>query len=85
MVVLEESPWYQEILSKGEQKGRVQMFLRMLQQRFGAVSPDVMERLAVLEIQTLVSLADAVITVASLEDFLRAMAQHTAPEQLDDA
>jgi predicted transposase YdaD len=89
MIVLEESPWYQEIIKRGEKRGvhreRVRTLLQILEQRFGAVSPLVVAQLTDLDISTLDDLARMAITTASLEEFLQAVAQHTAPEPSDNA
>ena len=84
MIVLEESPWYQEILRRGEHKERVRTLVRILQQRFGAVSSDVAGQLATLDMQTLDDLADSAITVPSLAEFRQVLSQHTTPEQPDN-
>ncbi len=88
MIVLEESPWYQEIIRRGEQRGehreRVRTLLQILEQRFGAVSPLVVAQLTSLDISTLDDLARIAITTASLDEFMQAVAQHTAPAPSDN-
>ena len=84
MIVLEESPWYQEIIRRGEHRERVRTLLQILEQRFGVVPPLVVAQLASLDISTLDDLARMAITTASLEEFMQAVAQHTAPEPSDN-
>jgi hypothetical protein len=85
MIVLEESPWYQEIIRRGEHRERVRTLLQILEQRFGVVPPLVVAQLTDLDISTLDDLARMAITTASLEEFLQAVAQHTTPEPSDNA
>jgi hypothetical protein len=85
MIVLEESPWYQEIMRRGEHRARVRILLLILEQRFGAVPPDLSDRLTRLEISTLEMLTPMVVTATSVEEFLQAVAQHTTPEPSDNA
>jgi len=84
MIVLEESPWYQEIISRGMHRDRVEMLVHMLQQRFGTVPPDVAVQLATLDLQTLYDLVGPAIMLPSLEAFQQILAQHTAPEPSDN-
>jgi hypothetical protein len=85
MIVLEESPWYQEIIRRGEHRERVRTLLQILEQRFGAVSPLVVAQLTDLDISTLEMLTPMVVTATSVEEFLQAVAQHTTPEPFDNA
>ncbi|MFP4438500.1 MAG: Rpn family recombination-promoting nuclease/putative transposase [Chloroflexaceae bacterium] len=88
MIVLEESPWYQEIIKRGEQRGeqreRVRTLLRILHKRFPTVPPDLPDRLAGLDMRTLDDLMDTAITTPSLDEFMQAVAQHTAPAPSDN-
>lgn len=83
MIVLEESPWYQEIIRRGEQKERVRMVIRMLERRFGALPSEVAPQLAPLDMQLLDDLADSAMTIPSLEEFLQVLEQRTSPEEPD--
>lgn len=61
MAVLEQSPWYQEILQQGVERGLQQgverglqqSLLRILHRRFGAVSPELPGRLQTLHTEQL--------------------------------
>ncbi|MDF5719537.1 MAG: DUF4351 domain-containing protein [Rhizonema sp. PD37] len=74
MAVLQESPWYQQILTEGEERGLQQgarrQLIRVLQQRFGEIPPFLEVRLESESIEELENLMDAAITVTSLEEFL---------------
>jgi hypothetical protein len=85
MIVLEESPWYQEIISRGMHRDRVEMLVHMLQQRFGTVPPDVPVQLATLDLQTLYDLVGPAVMLPSLEAFQQILAQHSTPESSDNA
>jgi predicted transposase YdaD len=74
MAVLRESPWYQEILTEGEQRGLQQgarrQLMRVLQLRFGEVPPALQARLEGESLEQLESLMDAAIAVSSLDEFI---------------
>ena len=83
---MRESPWYQQILTEGEerglqrglqqgvqqgvQQGARRQLIRVLQQRFGEIPPFLEVKLESESIEALESLMDAAITVTSLEEFL---------------
>lgn len=83
MAVLRESPWYQEILTEGEQKGLKQgleqgleqgarrQLIRVLQRRFGEIPQQVKTSLETQSIEELENLMDAAIAVSSLDEFLQ--------------
>ena len=89
MAVLRESPWYQEILTEGEQKGREQglqqglqqgvqqgarrQLMRVLQLRFGEIPQQVQAKLESESLEQLESLMDAAIAVSSLDEFLNSL------------
>ncbi|KAB8331582.1 DUF4351 domain-containing protein [Scytonema tolypothrichoides VB-61278] len=78
MAVLRESPWYQEILTEGEERGLQQglqmgvrrQLIRVLQRRFGEIPQQVKARLEGESVEQLESLMDSAISVSSLEEFL---------------
>lgn len=78
MVVLRESPWYQEILSEGEVKGRqeegVSLVLRLLNRRVGMVSEEMRGRVQLLSISQLEALGEALLdfnNMPDLEEWMR--------------
>ena len=81
MIVLEESPWYQEIISRGERRERERMLLRILERRFRIVPLELAGRLATLDLDTLDDLADLAIMLPSLAEFEQALAERTVTEQ----
>jgi predicted transposase YdaD len=71
MAVLRESPWYQEIEQKGIQEGARRQLMRVLQLRFGEVTPAVQAQLESKNLEQLESLMDAAIAVSSLDEFVK--------------
>ncbi|HLP90421.1 MAG TPA: DUF4351 domain-containing protein [Nostocaceae cyanobacterium] len=75
MAVLRESPWYQEILSEGEQRGiqqgALRQLIRVLQLRFGEIPQQVQAKLENESLEQLESLMDAAIAVSSLNEFIK--------------
>lgn len=72
MVVLKESPWYQEILNEGEIKGRQEegrsLIIRQLTRRFGTIAPAAEAKIQTLSIAQLEALGEALLDFASAED-----------------
>jgi predicted transposase YdaD len=72
MVVLRESPWYQEILSEGEIKGRQEgeqsLILRLLSRRIGQIDPQTEARILTLSVVELESLGEALLDFSSPND-----------------
>jgi predicted transposase YdaD len=78
MVVLEESPWYNEILRRGEARGRQEeasaLILRQLQRRLGIIGPTLQAQVAALSLSRLEALAEELLdfsTAADLIEWLR--------------
>ncbi len=69
MAVLEESPWYQEIL---QQEAR-RILQRMLQRRFGEVPVSVQTALLGLSVEELEELVDVAVTATSLDEFIASL------------
>ena len=72
MTVLRESPWYNEILHEGLQKGRqegeVLLVLRLLTRRFGLLSEQRTEQIRQLSVPQLVDLGEALLDFKSMTD-----------------
>ncbi|MEB3338023.1 MAG: DUF4351 domain-containing protein, partial [Leptolyngbyaceae bacterium] len=77
MVVLRESPWYEEILQQGLQQGQEQglqqgaqrQVVRVLHRRFGQLPPEVTTALQGKNLEQLEALMDVAIAVTSLQEF----------------
>jgi len=81
MTVIQDSPWYQEIIARGEQTGErrgrqegrqeeaFRQLLRILQYRFPALPEALPARLQPLTVEQLESLVDAALAATSLDDF----------------
>jgi predicted transposase YdaD len=73
MVVLQESPWYQEILREGEQKGLLRersLILKQLIRRVGNLSPEITAQLQNLSIEQLEALGEALLDFSQPEDLV---------------
>jgi predicted transposase YdaD len=80
MTVLRESPWYQEILAEGEQRGRTEgrtegrkeegqsLILRQLTRRFGTLPPSVEAQVQALALPQLEALGEALLDFVQLSD-----------------
>jgi predicted transposase YdaD len=82
MVVLRESPWYQEILQEGERRGLEQglersrsLLLRLLSRRFGAISEQVRLKIDGLSFDELEALAEAQIDFSGVADLTQWLEQ----------
>jgi predicted transposase YdaD len=74
MTVLRESPWYQEILTEGEERGlqrgieqgeklaTLRQLIRILQRRFGEIPPQLLARLEGENLERLETLMDKALT-----------------------
>lgn len=76
MVVLRESPWYNEILSKGIQEGRQEgrqeeaasILLRLLNRRFGRLPDDLIADISLFSLEQLELLGDALFDFTTIAD-----------------
>lgn len=72
MVVLRESPWYQEILSEGEVKGRQEegasLVLRLLNRRVGMVSEEMQGKIRSPSILQVEALGEALLDFTNTAD-----------------
>jgi predicted transposase YdaD len=76
MTVLLESPWYQEILQKGENRGRREgalreaqsLILRQLTHRIGNVAPEIRSQVEASSITQLEALGDSLLDFSSSDD-----------------
>jgi len=96
MVVLQESPWYQEIRhegwlvgweegrEEGLQIARRRTIQRALQLRFGAAPPDLVSRLEPLKADQLEPLVDAAWLAPSLEAFIAEVPPPAPPDNGDE-
>jgi predicted transposase YdaD len=74
MAVLQESPWYQEILQQGERKGReeerVSITLKFLTRRVGNLSPEIAAQVQALSLDKLEVLGEALLDFSELDDLV---------------
>jgi predicted transposase YdaD len=72
MTVLRESPWYQEILAEGEQRGRTEgersLVLRQLSRRLGTLPTSVEVQVQALALPQLEALGEALLDFVQLSD-----------------
>ncbi|MBD2354894.1 Rpn family recombination-promoting nuclease/putative transposase [Tolypothrix sp. FACHB-123] len=78
MSILRESPWYQEILTEGEQKGLQQgaqrQLIQVLRLRFGEIPQSVQANLENQSVEQLENLMAVAIAVNSLDEFIQSLA-----------
>ena len=68
MTVLRESPWYQEILLEGEERGERSIILRLIHRKFGSLSPQITEKIQALSVQQVEALADDLLDFNNLDN-----------------
>jgi predicted transposase YdaD len=68
MVVLRESPWYQEILGEGRQEEGVLLVLKLLTRRFGSVSIEMKARVQSFSVTQVEMLGEALLDFTSMAD-----------------
>lgn len=80
MTVLRESPWYQEILAEGEQRGRIEgrtegrteegrsLVLRQLTRRLGTLPNSVQAQVQALALPQLEALGEALLDFVQFSD-----------------
>ena len=66
MTVLQESPWYQEILQEGE----LSLVLRLLARRIGDLSPDLKAQVQALSLSQVEALAEALLDFSDANDLI---------------
>ena len=72
MVVLQESPWYQEILREGERS----LILKQLNRRVGNLAPEITSQLQILSIEQLEALGEALLDFSQPEDLVTWLARN---------
>ncbi|MFK0730145.1 MAG: DUF4351 domain-containing protein, partial [Gloeotrichia echinulata HAB0833] len=72
--IMQESVIYQDILQKGEERGKkqeaLQLILRLLTRRFGAIAPETEQQIRALAIAQLEDLAEALLDFTSQGDVI---------------
>lgn len=81
MTVLRESPWYQEIEQRGEQRGRLQesqsLILHLLTRRFGELSPAVRSQIEALTLERTKALGEMLLDFTEHSDLEKWLATST--------
>lgn len=71
---MQESVIYQDILQKGEERGKkqeaLQLILRQLTRRFSAIEPEIEQQIRTLPITQLEELAEALLDFSSQSDLV---------------
>jgi predicted transposase YdaD len=78
MVILEESPWYNEIIRRGEARGEARgrqeeassFVLRQLARKTGPIAPDLQAQIQAMSLDRLEALGEALLDFSSLEDLM---------------
>jgi predicted transposase YdaD len=88
MTVLRESPWYQEILAEGEQRGRTEgriegrkeegqsLILRQLNRRFGTLPANIEAQVQALDLPQIEALGEVLLDFAQLSDLSNWLQEH---------
>ncbi|MEH1960656.1 MAG: DUF4351 domain-containing protein [Nostoc sp.] len=76
---MQESVIYQDILQKGEERGKkqeaLQLIMRLLTHRFAAIEPEIEQQIRTLSIAQLEELAEALLDFSSQNDLVNYLAQ----------
>ncbi|MEY2913173.1 MAG: hypothetical protein RLZZ184_2482 [Cyanobacteriota bacterium] len=71
---MQESVIYQDIFQKGEQKGElkgeVKFCLMLLNQRFGEIDSEILERVKILPVEQLENLGAALFNISEVADLI---------------
>ncbi|NJM72770.1 MAG: DUF4351 domain-containing protein [Scytonema sp. RU_4_4] len=82
--VMKESVIYQDILQKGEERGKKQealeLILRLLTRRFGAIEPEIQQQIRTLSITQLEELAEALLDFSNPSDLVNYLANISPPQ-----
>jgi predicted transposase YdaD len=84
MIILEESPWYNEILRRGEERGRQEdrqeeasaLILRLLERRLSAVNADKQDQVRSLPLEQLEVLGEALLDFKAIADLTTWLDHH---------
>ncbi len=81
---MQESVIYQDILLKGEQRGKKQealeLILRQLKCRFGNIQPQIEQQISALSITQLEELAEELLDFSSQNDLVNYLAHLSSPQ-----
>ncbi|NJR74685.1 MAG: DUF4351 domain-containing protein [Scytonema sp. CRU_2_7] len=82
--VMKESVIYQDILQKGEERGKKQealeLILRLLTRRFGAIEPEIQQQIRTLSITQLEELAEALLDFSNPSNLVNYLANISPPQ-----
>jgi predicted transposase YdaD len=68
MVILRESPWYQEILKEGLQQGETDFLIKLISKRFGIIDELLESRIRQLSLVQIEALGESLFDFSSLND-----------------
>ncbi|MEH2144320.1 DUF4351 domain-containing protein [Nostoc sp.] len=81
---MQESVIYQDILQKGEERGKkqeaLQLILRLLTRRFGAIEPEMQQQIRTLSITQLEELAEALLDFNNQSDLVNYLGNISLPQ-----
>ncbi|BBD67992.1 hypothetical protein NIES4072_46960 [Nostoc commune NIES-4072] len=82
--IMQESVIYQDILQKGEERGKkqeaLQLILRQLTRRFAAIEPEIEQQIRTLSITQLEELAEALLDFSSQSDLVNYLGNISLPQ-----
>ncbi|MBD2197820.1 MULTISPECIES: DUF4351 domain-containing protein [Calothrix] len=76
--IMQESVIYQDILQKGDKQGEERTIIRQLNRRFGEINSSLIDRIKLLPIEKLDTLAEALLDFSALSDLVAWLEQNTS-------
>jgi predicted transposase YdaD len=76
--IMQESVIYQDILQKGDKRGEERTIIRQLNRRFGEIDSSLIDRIKLLPIEKLDTLAEALLDFSALSDLVAWLEQNTS-------
>mgnify|MGYP001791012905 FL=1 len=76
--IKQESVIYQDILQKGNKQGSERAIIRQLNRRFGEIDSSLIDKIKLLPIEKLDTLAEALLDFSALSDLVAWLEQNTS-------
>jgi len=65
---IKQTRFYQDVYAKGEQEGKLELILRLLNRRFGELDTNLIKQIRGLDVSQLEELAEALLEFSSQDD-----------------
>lgn len=73
---VKKTRFYQEVFGEGREEGQLELVLRLLTRRCGALTPPQLEKIRALDSEQLGALGDALLDFGSVEDLDAWLREH---------